>query len=81
MNKIKCTINFPTNSENIEEADLIILPGSTGEIGVMYGHMDLVVELSDGDIRFYKNGAIKQILQTKGGVAQIARDTIEIYPL
>jgi len=58
-----------------EEAEMVTIPGTEGDMGVMAGHMPLISTLrpglidvkggSEGDIRFYVLGGFAEITGTK----------------
>lgn len=76
---IKCVINTPVSGTASKEGDMIVLPGSEGEIGVLYNHIPMIVELKEGKIRVYNNNKVDQELEIKGGIAHIEREIIEIF--
>lgn len=53
-----------------EQVEFVALPGSEGELGVLPGHMNLVVELKAGELRITREGKVEH-LAVSGGFAQI----------
>jgi len=78
-NKLKVRIITPHAVEHIYDADMVVMPGSNGELGAMFGHVPMIVGLKPGDIRIY-NGVnnITPIHITSGGVARICADSVDI---
>ncbi len=52
------------------EVDLVVLPGSEGQLGVLPGHTPLITSLREGPIR-YKIGEEEERIFTTGGYAHI----------
>lgn len=75
---IQCVINTPISEETSKEGDMIILPAVDGEIGVLKGHMNLIVELKEGIIKIYKNKKIIDEINIQNSIAYIKNDGIEI---
>lgn len=78
MDNITCRINNPVSERVSKEGDIIILPGEDGQLGVMYGHMPLAVELKNGKIQVMKNHKIVEELNITRSIAYIKKDLIEI---
>ena len=72
-------INTPVSHIESMEADMIILPGAKGKIGVLYNHAPSVVELMQGKILIYKDNIICQELDTKSAIAYIKSDGVEVF--
>ena len=62
-------------SENVE---MVTLPGSEGEFGVLANHSPLIAALQAGEIKIYSNvngGAVKGSYNIAGGLAQVTADS------
>ena len=57
--------------------DSVVVPTVEGEIGVLPGHIPLLTQVADGELRVTK-GAITQWLAIGGGFAQIDGDTVRV---
>ena len=79
MTKIKCVINSPNSMEEIESADMVLLPGAKGELGVLFNHAPTIVELKEGLVRTYQGDMLSQEVRINGGIAYIKGDIIEIF--
>ena len=57
--------------------DSVVIPTVEGEIGVLPGHIPLLTQIENGELRVTK-GAITQWLAIGGGFAQIDGDTVRV---
>ena len=57
--------------------DSVVIPTVEGEIGVLPGHIPLLTQVEDGELRVTK-GAITQLLVVSGGFAQIDGDRVRV---
>jgi F-type H+-transporting ATPase subunit epsilon len=57
--------------------DSVVIPTVEGEIGVLPGHIPLLMQVGYGELRVTKGGAT-QLLVVGGGFAQIVADKISI---
>ena len=57
--------------------DSVVIPTVEGEIGVLPGHIPLLTQVADGELRVTKGGAT-QWLAVGGGFAQIDGDTVRV---
>jgi F-type H+-transporting ATPase subunit epsilon len=64
-------------SQNVE---MVTLPGTEGDFGVLDNHSPLVSELREGEIAIYsnQNSEPSQKLNIKGGVAQVSAETCTV---
>ena len=49
-----------------QEADMVLLPGAAGQMGVMAGHVPLLTTLTAGEIVLFRNNAEEEILAVGG---------------
>jgi len=57
--------------------DTVVIPTAVGEIGILPGHVSLVTQVSEGELRVTKDG--KQLILAVGaGFAQIDADKISV---
>jgi F-type H+-transporting ATPase subunit epsilon len=59
------------------EADMVILPGADGQLGILPKHAALITSLSPGEIRLKKGGA-EQSLVVAGGFVEVRNDKVTI---
>ena len=57
--------------------DSVVIPTVEGEIGVLPGHIPLLTQIEQGELRITK-GAVTQWLAVGGGFAQIDGDTVRV---
>lgn len=57
--------------------DSVVIPTVEGEIGILPGHIPLLTQVADGELRVTK-GAQMQSLAIGGGFAQIEGDTVRV---
>jgi len=58
-------------------ADEVVLPGATGQVGVLDGHADLITALDTGLLRIKLNGAWTPIILC-GGLAEVYRNRVTV---
>ncbi len=51
--------------------DMVVIPASEGEMGVLPGHAPMIVMLRGGTIRLYENGNVTEQLYVAGGFAEV----------
>ena len=54
-----------------ESVDMVVLPGSEGDFGVMLGHSPLISMLRSGEIVIFEGGEIKNRILIGGGLSLI----------
>jgi F-type H+-transporting ATPase subunit epsilon len=57
--------------------DTVVIPTTSGEIGVLPGHIPLLTQVAHGALRVTKGG-VAQLLAVSGGFAQIAGDRVAV---
>jgi F-type H+-transporting ATPase subunit epsilon len=57
--------------------DSVVIPTVEGEIGVLPGHIPLLTQVEDGELRVTK-GTSTQLLVVSGGFAQIDGDRVRV---
>jgi F-type H+-transporting ATPase subunit epsilon len=57
--------------------DNVVIPTVEGEIGILPGHIPLLTQVADGELRVQK-GAEIQFLAISGGFAQIEGDSVRV---
>lgn len=57
--------------------DTVVIPTLQGEIGILPGHIPLLTQVADGELRVTKGGK-EQLLAVGGGFAQVEGDKISI---
>ena len=79
--EIDCFINTPTKSYQMKRGEMVLLPAAEGEMGVLFGHANMIVDLKSGDVRILQSGVLQDNLQLldKSSIAHIKSDRIEIF--
>lgn len=57
--------------------DTVVIPTVEGEVGILPGHIPLLTQVEDGELRVTK-GSTTQFLAVSGGFAEIGGDTVRI---
>jgi F-type H+-transporting ATPase subunit epsilon len=57
--------------------DSVVIPTTSGEIGVLPGHIPLLTQVSAGALHVTKGG-VTQLLAVSGGFAQISDDKVSV---
>ena len=57
--------------------DSVVIPTVEGEIGILPGHIPLLTQIENGELRITKGG-VTQWLAVGGGFAQIDGDTVRV---
>lgn len=57
--------------------DTVVIPTVEGEVGILPGHIPLVTQVNDGELRVTK-GTTVQFLAVGGGFAQVSADKVSI---
>ena len=61
----------PDKSVFDEEIEMVIIPGTEGDIGVLSNHMPLITSLRLGNIYIYKNKKIIKKFLVNGGILEV----------
>jgi F-type H+-transporting ATPase subunit epsilon len=57
--------------------DTVVIPTSTGEVGILPGHIPLLTQVEHGELRVTKNGQT-QFLAVSGGFAEVSNDRVHV---
>jgi F-type H+-transporting ATPase subunit epsilon len=60
-----------------DTVDTVVIPTSTGEIGILPGHIPLLTEVEDGELRVTKNGQTS-LLAVSGGFAEVEGSHVRV---
>jgi len=60
-----------------DDVDIVVLPGSSGEMGILPHHAPLLTTLKYGIIKVRKSG-VEEIFTVAGGVAEIQPDIVTV---
>ena len=76
----------PEKSVFNEEIEMVIVPGTEGDIGILSNHMPLITSLRLGNIYIYRDKKIIKKLLVNGGILEVFENsctllTEDIYDL
>ena len=77
----KLRLNLVTPEKQLlenEEVDFVALPALMGEMGILPGHVNMLVQLGMGSLR-YKKGNSESEFAVLGGFVEIVDDTVNIF--
>ncbi|MBK1879503.1 ATP synthase F1 subunit epsilon [Pelagicoccus mobilis] len=74
---LKLEIVTPSGKVYDEEIDSVVMPTTSGEVGIMPGHIPLLTEIQPGDIAVTKSGTVDHLAVSKG-FAQCIGDKVSI---
>lgn len=57
--------------------DQVVIPTVEGEVGILPGHIPLLTQVEDGELRVTKNGQT-ELLVVGGGFAQVESDRVRV---
>lgn len=75
------TLNLVTPQKQLLSAlpvQSVVLPALSGEMGVLAGHIPMVVQLGFGSLRYTSQETTKEFA-VMGGFAEILHDTINVF--
>ena len=76
------TINFqlvtPLERLSLKDVNMAVLPGSEGDLGIMYRHTPLMTLLNKGVIELYEENKVVDKIVIDGGVAEINEKGITV---
>ena len=61
-----------------QQADMVLLPGAAGQMGVMAHHVPLLTTLAEGEIVLTLDGEDIEVLAVSGGLAEVRPDKVTI---
>ncbi len=60
-----------------ETIDTVVIPTVEGEIGILPGHIPLLTQVADGELRVTKGG-VTHFLAVSGGFAEVEGDAVRV---
>ncbi|HYM30263.1 MAG TPA: F0F1 ATP synthase subunit epsilon [Candidatus Cybelea sp.] len=60
------------------EADMVVVPGSEGDFGVLAGHQPVISTLRPGSIDVYEGDRIAERIFVAGGFAEVSADRLTV---
>jgi len=74
---IRCEIVSQDKMVFEDDVDIVVLPGSAGEMGILPHHAPLLTTLKYGVIKVRKSG-VEEVFTVAGGVAEIQPDIVTV---
>lgn len=74
---IKLEIVTPEEKVYSESVDSVVLPTTSGEVGILPGHIPLITEISAGELAITKAGVV-DLLAVDNGFAEVFGDTVSV---
>ncbi|MCA0450099.1 MAG: F0F1 ATP synthase subunit epsilon [Proteobacteria bacterium] len=76
--KTKFELVSPERLVLSENVDMVVVPGSEGDFGVLAGHSPVVSTLRFGTIDVHDNGAVKDRIFVAGGFAEVTPEGVTV---
>lgn len=77
MATMRLEIVTPEAKTYSEDVDMVTIPGSEGELGILPLHAPLMTQLKPGELKI-KRGGQETLLATGGGFAEVTGDRVSI---
>ncbi len=76
--KIAFELVSPERLLESTEADMVVVPGSEGDFGVLAGHVPIISTLRPGVIEIYDGNTVRQRIMVTGGFAEVSNDRLTV---
>ncbi|HBF42645.1 MAG TPA: F0F1 ATP synthase subunit epsilon [Desulfobacteraceae bacterium] len=77
MGKLHIEVVTPEKSVVSEDVDIVVVPGSLGEFGVLKGHVPFLTGVQPGELRYSSDSKTKYIAVTSG-FAEVSNNNVSI---
>lgn len=74
---LKLEIVTPEKKIYSETVDSVVLPTTSGEVGILPGHIPLITEIKAGELAITKDGVL-DLLAVDIGFAEVVGDTVSV---
>ena len=71
MAKVKFRLVMPERELLATEADMVVVPGSEGDFGVLHGHAPLISTVRAGVLEVFQGSKVEQRFLVVGGFAEV----------
>ena len=78
MSKLKVSIITPKSLYSETEVDMVVVPSSNGEMGLMSGHVPVSLILNEGEIKFYNSDNLARSVKIESGFVELVNDNCKI---
>ncbi|MBI1245789.1 MAG: ATP synthase F1 subunit epsilon [Alphaproteobacteria bacterium] len=76
--KTKFELVSPERLLASEDVEMVVVPGSEGDFGVLKGHAPVISTLRTGTIAVYENGHVKDRIFVAGGFAEASAERVTV---
>ena len=76
--KVKFDLVSPERQLRSEDADMVVVPGSEGDFGVLPGHAPIISTIRPGVIEVHKGSGAPDRLFISGGICEVSSDRCTI---
>jgi F-type H+-transporting ATPase subunit epsilon len=77
MARLKLEIVTPEGRAYQDDVDMVVLPGSEGELGIYPAHIPLMTQLAPGEVRIFKDGKQTELV-VGSGFAEITHTQVSV---
>jgi F-type H+-transporting ATPase subunit epsilon len=78
-NKLKLNLITPqAQLLKDQEVDIVVLPALLGEMGILPGHIPVLVQLTYGELRYKQNGQ-ESDFAVMGGFVEVKDDVVNVF--
>lgn len=60
------------------QADMVIVPGEAGELGIMPEHAPLLTRIKPGTVRIQQGGSDAEVIYVSGGMMEVQPDRVTV---
>ena len=81
MTEKKLTFNLVTPQRQVVEdlpVDMVVLPALLGEMGILPGHIQTIVQLGMGSLRYKQKGKT-EVFAVLGGFAEVSNNVVNVF--
>ena len=71
MAKVTFRLVMPERELLATEADMVVVPGSEGDFGVLHGHAPLISTVRPGVLEVFQGNKVEQRFLVVGGIAEV----------
>ena len=71
MAKVTFRLVMPERELLATEADMVVVPGSEGDFGVLHGHAPLISTIRPGVLEVLQGNKVEQRFMVAGGIAEV----------
>jgi len=75
MAKVTFRLVMPERELLNTEADMVVVPGSEGDFGVLHGHAPLISTVRPGVLEVLQGNKVEQRFMVAGGIAEVTPET------